>query len=97
VICVCNRRLSTTAIRCLTVWLLVWGVLVGRNDAARAEHGRLGSSEKLTKAATISQTSTCVYNSAFAAHYMSIYLQLYVYQSNLCTSRNAHVCSAPPI
>jgi hypothetical protein len=53
----CNRRLSTTAISCDEVWLLACGVLVGRDDAAAVEHGRLGSSEKLTMAATTLKTS----------------------------------------
>jgi hypothetical protein len=52
----CNRRLSTTAIGGDEVWLLACGVLVGRHDAAVVEHGRLGSSEKLTMAATTLKT-----------------------------------------
>jgi hypothetical protein len=44
------------------------GAVVGRDDAAVVEHGRLGSSEKLTTAATTLKPSIRVYRPALTAH-----------------------------
>jgi hypothetical protein len=79
------------------VWLLAWGVLVGRDDAARGEHGRLGSSEKLTKAATTSHIDLHLrLGVGGALHFNSTYSCVYI-NLQLGTSRNANIYAAPPI